>query len=380
MSNGRVFTIRKNVWTNIVFFGFTTLMTFTGLPLYIYHVGLSAADWALFGFMCVATMLATTFGYHRLFAHRSFGTHPFIKFLCLFFGAASFQSSALNWSSMHRDHHKYTDTDRDPYNIKHGFLFAQMGWFLFYDHVRDYNNARDLTKSRMFQHQHDHWLVWAIAAGWLLPLAIGAMTGHFWGAFFFGVCGRFFIIHQSVFCINSACHTLGKRTYNVNGSPTDSWICALLTNGEGYHSFHHRFPSDYRNGIRWYHWDPTKWITFLFQKVGLTWNLNCTPDHQILAARSLAEKEGLFQKILDCQSPKIKDAMSRLNVVYDGLKVSLKQWETKAFEYRRLKGTESREIYKQALKQMRAAKEQFLKAREQWLFAIRHHELVLNLP
>lgn len=37
------------------------------------------------------------------------------------------------------------------------------------------------------------------------------------------------------------------------------WITALITLGEGYHNFHHEFPSDYRNAIQWYQYDPTKW-------------------------------------------------------------------------------------------------------------------------
>jgi len=56
---------------------------------------------------------------------------------------------------------------------------------------------------------------------------------------------------------------------------------ALLTNGEGYHGFHHRFPSDYRNGIRWYDWDPTKWIIFILSKFQLTWDLKKTSPQRI---------------------------------------------------------------------------------------------------
>jgi stearoyl-CoA desaturase (delta-9 desaturase) len=66
-------------------------------------------------------------------------------------------------------------------------------------------------------------------------------------------------------------------------SPRDHWLGAVLTNGEGYHNFHHRFPGDYRNGIRWYHWDPSKWLIFLFAKLGLAWDLKRTPAERLAA-------------------------------------------------------------------------------------------------
>jgi stearoyl-CoA desaturase (delta-9 desaturase) len=37
-------------------------------------------------------------------------------------------------------------------------------------------------------------------------------------------------------------------------------VIALFTYGEGYHNFHHTFQWDYRNGIFWYQYDPTKWL------------------------------------------------------------------------------------------------------------------------
>ena len=40
----------------------------------------------------------------------------------------------------------------------------------------------------------------------------------------------------------------------------DNAVLALVTFGEGYHNFHHIFAHDYRNGVRWWQWDPTKWL------------------------------------------------------------------------------------------------------------------------
>jgi stearoyl-CoA desaturase (Delta-9 desaturase) len=62
----------------------------------------------------------------------------------------------------------------------------------------------------------------------------------------------------------SLAHTIGHQTYSKGHTSFDSAVTALVTLGEGYHNYHHEFPHDYRNGIRWYHYDPTKWtIRFL---------------------------------------------------------------------------------------------------------------------
>jgi stearoyl-CoA desaturase (delta-9 desaturase) len=45
---------------------------------------------------------------------------------------------------------------------------------------------------------------------------------------------------------------------------------ALFTFGEGYHNYHHEFQHDYRNGVKPWAWDPTKWLIWSFSKVGLT--------------------------------------------------------------------------------------------------------------
>jgi len=44
---------------------------------------------------------------------------------------------------------------------------------------------------------------------------------------------------------------------------------ALFTFGEGYHNYHHEFQHDYRNGVKPWEWDPTKWLIWTLSKLGL---------------------------------------------------------------------------------------------------------------
>jgi stearoyl-CoA desaturase (delta-9 desaturase) len=61
--------------------------------------------------------------------------------------------------------------------------------------------------------------------------------------------------------------------------------------GEGYHNFHHRFQIDYRNGVRWYHFDPTKWFVWSLEKLGLTSDLRRASSEAIARARESVRAE-----------------------------------------------------------------------------------------
>lgn len=246
-----------------------------GAPWYIYRYGVSWPDVFLLLFFITATAMSITAGYHRLFSHASYKASPLVRFLVLFFGAAAFEQSALTWASTHRDHHRHADTDLDPYGIKKGFFYAHIGWMLFWKHEPDFENVQDLQKDALIRHQHRHYLAWALASGILFPLALGAMMGmeHAFAAFFLAVCVRLTIVHHATFSINSISHMFGTCPHDEHSTAKDNWFVALLTLGEGYHNFHHRFPTDYRNGIRWYHWDPSKWVIALLARLGLAWDL-----------------------------------------------------------------------------------------------------------
>ena len=279
---------RKTRWGSIFFILLVSLTALAGAPLYAHFFGVSRSEIILFLVYFAATSLAITVGYHRYFAHSTFKTNPLIRFVLLFFGAATFEQSALKWSSLHRVHHQYTDTERDPYNIKDGFFYAHVGWILFWKIPVNYDNVKDLQKSRLVMHQHEHYQFWALMAGVFVPLLVGALTGHVLGALIFAVGLRLFLVFNSAFFINSFAHTFGSKSYDPQVSARDHWLGALLTNGEGYHNYHHKFPNDYRNGILWYHWDPSKWMIWMLGKLGLARELRRTPPEQIIKARQEA--------------------------------------------------------------------------------------------
>lgn len=273
---------RRTRWAGVILFAVLISCGVIGTPIYIYKYGLSVSEIALFVFYFFATGLAITAGYHRLFAHATYKTNDFVRFLLLFFGAATYEESALKWASQHRQHHQFTDTDFDPYNSRRGFWYSHIGWILFYKHSVNKDNVKDLLQNKLVMHQHLYYDFWSLFSGIVLPLLIGYLTGHLLGAFLMSVCLRMFLVMNAAFFINSYAHMVGDNSYDSKVSARDHWLGAIVTNGEGYHSFHHRFPNDYRNGIRWYHWDPSKWLIYSLSLIGWTWDLKRTPN-QILA-------------------------------------------------------------------------------------------------
>lgn len=371
--------IPKYSTVNILFFGTLLLISLTLLPWYAISVGFSPAEWILFAVFVIATPLSITVGYHRLFAHQSYDAHPVMTFLFLVFGAATFQQSALMWASQHRDHHRFVDTEQDPYSIKKGFWYAHIGWLLFWTHETDYDNVPDLTSNRLIMNQHRYYLIWAIGGGVLLPLAIGAATGHFLGVLLLAVIGRLTLVHHATFCINSVCHVFGRPTYDIDASARDHWLIAFVTFGEGYHNFHHRFARDYRNAVRWYQWDPSKWLIGLMSWLGLARNLYRTPRQRIFAAKAAAERRILERALSGVENSHVAALQEKICELYDRLKTELQEWRRLENEYRRIRDT----VSEQSRPHLRAIKRQianqrrvFAEARRQWVNFVNTNPLI----
>ena len=235
--------------------------------------------------------MSITAGYHRLFAHRSYRAVWPVRLLLLCFGAASCQRSALKWSADHRNHHRHTDSETDPYAVAHGFWWAHIGWVLSdlpnEEHSLD-RPPRDLMNDHLVRWQHRIWFPLAIVFGFVAPAAIGLLWGDALGAFLVAGPLRLVLTWHSTFSVNSFAHRFGHRPYSADASARDSFWVAFLTMGEGYHNFHHRFQTDYRNGVKWYHYDPTKWLVWTLSRIGVTRDLVRVPKQTIRNARRRA--------------------------------------------------------------------------------------------
>jgi len=268
-------------------FALTTALMLTLLPWYAWTHDFSGAAWAWFFIFLYASGLSITAGYHRLWSHKAYKAGLPMRIFYMLFGAQALQNSVLVWASMHRVHHREVDDyDHDPYASTRGLWYSHIGWMLRDQpvHKQDFSNVRDLEQDPVVAFQHKHYLAIALGMNILLPLFVGWLSGDALGTLVLAGLVRLVVNHHFTFFINSLAHYWGRRPYTTENTARDNDFLALFTYGEGYHNFHHIFQWDYRNGVRWYQWDPTKWWIAGWSWVGATSNLRRTPEFQIQRA------------------------------------------------------------------------------------------------
>ena len=304
------------IWHNILFMTLNPLAALICTPIYLMNHGIS---WGLVAFLAItytiSNMVITT-GYHRLFSHRTYSAHPVVEWLFIFIGAGTFQGSVLSWCTDHRRHHREVDGHDDPYSRSKGFWYAHF-WWLFRESDHPEANAfpKDLTKSKAIVFQHKYYPLVATFVGYFIPGFIGYACGFgFWGGVLIGGSLRIALSQHSTFLINSAAHTWGTRPYTDTNSARDSFVLAFLTFGEGYHNFHHFFQADYRNGIRWYQWDPTKWAIRGLAWLGLASKLKKARREEIFKARFAMEEKYVLEQLARVHAPSLAERAAALRV------------------------------------------------------------------
>jgi stearoyl-CoA desaturase (delta-9 desaturase) len=227
------------------------------------------------------TGLGITAGYHRLWAHKSYNAGLALRIWLAAVGAGAAEGSIRWWSRDHRAHHRYTDTDKDPYSVRKGLLYSHIGWMVMKQNPKRIGRTdiTDLNEDAVVVWQHRHYIKSVVFMALFFPAAV---AGLLWGDWMGGV--------------NSLAHWLGDQPFDDRNSPRDHVVTALVTLGEGYHNFHHEFPSDYRNAIEWHQYDPTKWLIWVCGKLGLASNLKQFRSNEIEKGRVQQLQKKIDQK------------------------------------------------------------------------------------
>ncbi len=325
-------------WTNLIFLTLTPIGALTLVPFYGLTYGFTLYEWAWFAFYMAATGLSITAGYHRLWAHKTYKAAFPVRLFYAFWGACGCQNSILQWASDHRAHHRFVDhKDKDPYAATGGFWHAHVGWIV-RNHPRAYpdlENVKDLTRDPIVRWQHRHYLKLAIVSNGVLPLLLGLVHGRLFGVFILAFLLRVVVNHHFAFLINSLAHYWGRRPYSDANTSRDNTLLALLTYGEGYHNYHHAFQFDYRNGVRWWHFDPTKWLIRSFAWFGVARKLKRATQTQIERARLQMQYKAAMARVeRGEESSGLKDCLEKS---YRQFTDALHEWARVQKEWRALK-------------------------------------------
>ena len=313
---------------------FLPIASIIGIPIYIINYGIVWQEIAMLFIGWFFAGTGITIGYHRLFAHRTFKTYPIIEWFYMLTGSMALQNSILKWCSDHRRHHKKLDTKDDPYSIKEGFFHAHIGWII-KKGDNNYSHVSDLERKSAVKFQEKYYWSLALFLSFVLPMIIGYSYGRPIGGLLWGGILRTTLVHHFTFFINSLCHYLGNRNYDPSTSARDSWIMAFLTFGEGYHNYHHKFQWDYRNGIRWYNFDPSKWIIKFLSLFNITYSLREVPDYLIFQAKvdTLYKKINTLTNYVQSKNRYI----SNMNEIIKEVTINLDLWKNLEQKYKGIK-------------------------------------------
>jgi stearoyl-CoA desaturase (delta-9 desaturase) len=230
------------------------------------------------------------------------------------------------------------DTDEDPYSVKHGFWHAHIGWMFKPRVSTSPSDVPDLAKNHLVLFQEKYYAVLILATNVLVAGLAGILTGDFLGAFLIVWMLRQVATFHTTWFVNSIAHTFGSRGYAKELSAVDNYFISLLTFGEGYHNYHHAFEADYRNGIKWYHYDPGKWLIWAFDRAGWVTYKNEVQHVVVIKRLVRSDKSLLEQQLVSFSTYKQEYFQKRIDKLSDSLTQTLKTLqEVKAISKTRYK-------------------------------------------
>jgi stearoyl-CoA desaturase (delta-9 desaturase) len=242
-------------------------------------------------FVCLALylirMFAITAGFHRLLSHRTYRTSRIFQFILAFIGTASYQKGPLWWSSHHRRHHLYSDTDQDLHSPLSRTLWrSHVGWFLSSDSLpTDARLIPNLIRYRELRFLDRYYQLppallaaCAFLSGSLLEKYVPALGTSgpqllVWGFFISTV-----LLYHGTFTVNSLAHIFGQRRFATDDNSRNNLLVALITLGEGWHNNHHHYPSSERQGFYWWEIDVAHYVLSSLSWFGIVWDLHVPPD------------------------------------------------------------------------------------------------------
>jgi len=194
-----------------------------------------------------------TVGAHRLWSHRSFEAEFPFRVVLMLLNSFTNQGTIYHWCRDHRAHHKWTDTDADPHNTNRGFFYAHMGWLLVPKTVELKTKGDTIPCADLLADPVVRFQKWAEERFMFNEfISFGLPTVYGWVMYDDALLG--FLVHgvlrwllalHATWCVNSVAHYFGDRPYDADASARESLFTSIFAVGEGWHSYHHKFPWDY---------------------------------------------------------------------------------------------------------------------------------------
>ncbi|KAF5276873.1 hypothetical protein FQA39_LY06424 [Lamprigera yunnana] len=233
-------------------------------------------------------ILGITAGVHRLWSHRSYKAKWQLRLFLTILQTLSFQDPIIDWARDHRVHHKFNETDADPYNAKRGFFFSHIGWMFFHKHPEVKSKGKGIDFSDLyadpflkFQKKYYFYImpIMCFILPTFLPMYLWGET--FYNSFTINIL-RYILTLNSTLAVNSVAHRWGTKPYDKSLNPSENLTMSLLTLGEGWHNYHHAFPWDYKTAeLGKYSTNLTTAFIDLMAKIGWAYDLKSASEEMI---------------------------------------------------------------------------------------------------
>lgn len=189
-----------------------------------------------------------TISLHKMSSHKTFEPkNKFIKYFLLWCGAVVTMGTAIDFAAGHRQHHKFSDTDKDPYNIEGSFWHKFKLFFYWFPTAKISPLViKDLLKDKEHSFFNNHY--WKIVLPYpiILLLIDPVCFGYFYALpVVYVLLGMGYV---TVWAHLPYLKKLGTVPHETDDNSWDSLFFTMLLAGEGYHNTHHKFPGNWNYG------------------------------------------------------------------------------------------------------------------------------------
>jgi stearoyl-CoA desaturase (delta-9 desaturase) len=221
-------------------------------------------SWSMFALTILMYFLIFGFGVsltlHRSVTHKAVDMHPVLELLGKFFASMGGTGSPISWVLIHKAHHKYSDTDKDPHSAKDVLKYV----FGKYPNVSS-KGMRKLAESSFNKFMHRHYYlvivtygaIWAMLGidyfcyGFIYPMVLNMVAGHLVNWY----------THSEYFS--------NYRLHDTKDTSQNNLLIGLVTWGEGFHNTHHKYPGRANFGVKFWEVDATYALTKVLAKLKL---------------------------------------------------------------------------------------------------------------
>jgi stearoyl-CoA desaturase (Delta-9 desaturase) len=211
------------------------------------------------------SLFSQTFFLHRYGAHKMFVMNKFWEKFFYLVTYISQGSSYLNpraYAVLHRMHHAYSDTEKDPHSPHHTKnLFTMMHttkdiYNSYLNHVKEPEDrfGRDIPEWKFIDNIGDAWIS-RIAWGTIYVLFYIQFAEHWWLYLLLPIHFLMGPVHGAI--VNWSGHKYGYSNFDNNDQSKNSLVVDFLMGGELFQNNHHKHADDANFAKKWYELDPT---------------------------------------------------------------------------------------------------------------------------